>query len=476
MLLAVGPRLPGRTTSGSSTTASRRAARTPIRATAALRHRRRAVGRRRPGRPRAPHPPGPLPGRARRPDGAGRGRRRPTTGRCPARRTWTPRRRRSGCRSEQAREAGLDAFECVAPFPKTSKGYSVEAETGPRDDRRRPRDAAAGRGGDGLPGRVRGDPRVRARDQGPRDGRRPGRDDPRVPVDVADLQRAVRGGAGDARRRIGAGRPRAASRALRRARDDLPVHEDQPRPGVPQRAADLDRLGERGRRQHDDVRAMARDQPPAVPLPGADAPGRRTRARSERHSAIALLRARAARRPPATTARPGSRRTRRPGHGSIGSTGASVPNGITRPRGGERPERVGPGVGAVAPQPARLLGVAADVDGLHRGGDAERGEPRHVVAASMSCVCSTRGIERRRARRSGRGRRARPGPPRRRCRGSRSRSRAAAARVACARRTSGGVEPDAVPAVRRLGLARATARAARAGPPSATRASRRRTS
>ena len=28
------------------------------------------------------------------------------------------------------REAGLDAFECVADFPKTAKGYSVEAETG----------------------------------------------------------------------------------------------------------------------------------------------------------------------------------------------------------------------------------------------------------------------------------------------------------------------------------------------------------
>ena len=31
---------------------------------------------------------------------------------------------------EQAREAGIDAFELVADFPKTSKGYSVEATTG----------------------------------------------------------------------------------------------------------------------------------------------------------------------------------------------------------------------------------------------------------------------------------------------------------------------------------------------------------
>jgi pyruvate/2-oxoglutarate dehydrogenase complex dihydrolipoamide dehydrogenase (E3) component len=30
----------------------------------------------------------------------------------------------------QARDAGLDAFECVAPFPTSSKGYSVEAQTG----------------------------------------------------------------------------------------------------------------------------------------------------------------------------------------------------------------------------------------------------------------------------------------------------------------------------------------------------------
>jgi dihydrolipoamide dehydrogenase len=31
---------------------------------------------------------------------------------------------------EQAREAGVDAFELVADFPKTSKGFSVEATTG----------------------------------------------------------------------------------------------------------------------------------------------------------------------------------------------------------------------------------------------------------------------------------------------------------------------------------------------------------
>lgn len=35
-----------------------------------------------------------------------------------------------GLTLEQAQEAGLDAFELVADFPRTSKGYSVEAETG----------------------------------------------------------------------------------------------------------------------------------------------------------------------------------------------------------------------------------------------------------------------------------------------------------------------------------------------------------
>jgi pyruvate/2-oxoglutarate dehydrogenase complex dihydrolipoamide dehydrogenase (E3) component len=35
-----------------------------------------------------------------------------------------------GMSLEYAREQGLDAFECVAAFPTTAKGYSVEAETG----------------------------------------------------------------------------------------------------------------------------------------------------------------------------------------------------------------------------------------------------------------------------------------------------------------------------------------------------------
>jgi pyruvate/2-oxoglutarate dehydrogenase complex dihydrolipoamide dehydrogenase (E3) component len=35
-----------------------------------------------------------------------------------------------GVSLDQATAAGLDAFECVADFRKSAKGYSVEAETG----------------------------------------------------------------------------------------------------------------------------------------------------------------------------------------------------------------------------------------------------------------------------------------------------------------------------------------------------------
>ena len=73
ILLAVGPRVPARATSGSSTTASRSPARTPTAATAGCGS---PTGCGSPGDPAGPgaaHPPGPLPGRAGRPDGARRG-------------------------------------------------------------------------------------------------------------------------------------------------------------------------------------------------------------------------------------------------------------------------------------------------------------------------------------------------------------------------------------------------------------------
>ena len=194
--------------------------------------RRRAVGHRRPGRPRAPHPPGALPGRDGRPDGARRDRSCPTTGRCRARPTPTPRRHRSVRRSTSAQDAGIDAFELVADYATSTKGYAIQAEIGHVTIVVDRRVARAGRCRDGLPRRVGGDPRVRRRDQGARAGRRPGRHDPRVPVDVAHLQRAVRRRAKrqldgptrpSARRRPGrrAGRSTGGrSRAPRRARPD----------------------------------------------------------------------------------------------------------------------------------------------------------------------------------------------------------------------------------------------------------------
>ena len=54
---------------------------------------------------------------------------RPTTGRCPARPTSIPMRvGRADPRG--AREAGLDAFELVADFAKSAKGYAVQAKLG----------------------------------------------------------------------------------------------------------------------------------------------------------------------------------------------------------------------------------------------------------------------------------------------------------------------------------------------------------
>ena len=154
-------------------------------------HRRRPLGDRRPGRARAAHPPGPLPGRDGGPDGAGRSTSRPTTGPCPGRPTPIPRRRRrvdarpgegerASTRSSRRRLRDLDA------------GLRGRGEDRPRHDRRRSADARARRRRDGLPGRVGGDPRVRPRDPGPGPDRGPRRHDPRVPLDVADPQRPVR--------------------------------------------------------------------------------------------------------------------------------------------------------------------------------------------------------------------------------------------------------------------------------------------
>ena len=97
-----------------------------------------------------------------------------------------------GMSLEQARAAGLDAFELVADFPKTRRRATRSRRRRPRHDRGGPRHARAGRCGDGLPGRLGGHPRMRAGDQGAGPDRRPRRHDPRLPVDVADLQRPVR--------------------------------------------------------------------------------------------------------------------------------------------------------------------------------------------------------------------------------------------------------------------------------------------
>ena len=77
----------------------------------------------------AAHPPGALPGGARDPHGARRGY-RPRLPRAAAGDVHGPGVGVGRRDADQAIERGIDAFECVADFTKSAKGYSVEAETG----------------------------------------------------------------------------------------------------------------------------------------------------------------------------------------------------------------------------------------------------------------------------------------------------------------------------------------------------------
>ena len=102
-------------------------------------HRRRAVGDRRSGRSRAPHPPGPLPGRAGRPDGAGRDGRP----RLPGAAAGDLHRSggvvgRPDPRAARSRP-GIDAFEKRGRLRDEREGLRDPGDARPRDDRRRPR-------------------------------------------------------------------------------------------------------------------------------------------------------------------------------------------------------------------------------------------------------------------------------------------------------------------------------------------------
>ena len=141
-----------------------------------------------------------------------------------------------------------------------------------------------------------------------------------------------------------------------------------------------------------------------------------------------------------------------PGHGSMGSTGASVPNAITAPVAVEGGEREGRASRRASPHKRRAFcDVRAEVDGLHRRGDPERARTAGRRSASTSWACSTRGHERRRAD----GRRQRveraPGPRRRRCRGSASRSRATPPARPARAAARAWHEPHAEAVVRRRG-------------------------
>ena len=232
---------------------------------------------RRPGRPRAPHPPGPLPGRAGRPDGARRGGRarlpRPAAGDLHGSRGGVGRADpRPG-----ARRPASTRSSCVADFATTAKGYSVEAELGHVtivvDRATRELVGAAMACPDASAAIHECVLAIKAR----------------VPVDVLaetihafpSTSRIFNGLFADALREL---RPTRAAwctsrrRRPQRSNDDLAVDEDQRRArACAQRAAGLDRLVERRRREDDHVRALAGHEPAAVELARARAPGRRRR-------------------------------------------------------------------------------------------------------------------------------------------------------------------------------------------------------
>ena len=227
----------------------------------------------------------------------------------------------------------------------------------------------------------------------------------------------------------------------------------------------------RGRRDDDDVGALADRQPAAVGLARRDAPGRRRPPRSARSSVSASSGANGG--VPAGQ-RASSRRTASasPGHGSNGSTGASVPNAMTAPVVGDAPPRV-----AVAPRRGR---PTAGGPGRRRcrGGpagrrrDPGRGEPGAIVGMEHLDVLDP-GHER---LAGGAGRQDVQGDPDRRVADGVDLRRDPAGRGPrdpLAQAVAVG-HPDAAPALGRRAAGRARARCPRAAPPSATRATRRR--
>ena len=447
--------------------------------------RRRPVGRRRPGGARAAHAPGATT-RASSSSGWRWARRSSrTTARSRGRPTWTPRRRPSGCRSTRRARPASTRSSASPTSRRRAKGYSVEAETGHVTIVVDRATAHAGRGGDGLPGRVGGDPRVRRRDQGAGPRRRPRRDDPRVPVDVADLQRPVRGGEAQARR---------GSRASGPGDDDLAVDQHEPRARVPQRAADLDRLARPPPPAGREVRPAARHEPPAVALARRSAAASRQAARIARHSDSAFAGPNGERAlwPVGRRASDGACDPRPRVHGLDRRVRAERDHGARRRRARRGRSRAPP---RAAPHRRRAFSASERTwIGLHRSSDPQRREARDVRLGDELRVLDTR----HRAaspRRSAPGRRGRPEPPRRRCRGSGSRSRATpparparrAPRAGPARRRSrrstGGGSPGIRSsgsrrrAVRRAqravgeGLEPAHAGAGRAGPGQAARRS-----
>ena len=281
---------------------------------------------------------------------------------------------------DEAREAGLDAFELVADFAKSSRGLRRPGQVRPRHDRGGPGDARAGRARRWPARCLGGDPRVRR-----------WRSRPTSPIDVLaetihafpSTSRILNGLFADARRELDEGTsPR---------QDGTPTRAPAER--QPTRAASLASGFEHDPavHHHDAGRAVASAPPgstgsrsaaagmtttsarwPTVSrprsVPAAETAGSTHAARSARSSDSASCGPYGGV-PPASAA--SSRRTASamPGHGSNGSTGASVPNAHDGARRRDRRPRVAVRLGPIAPQLPCLGGIGAEVDRLDAGRD-----------------------------------------------------------------------------------------------------------
>ena len=175
-------------------------------------------------------------------------------------------------RSRRRARPGIDAFELVADFAKSAKGYARPGQARPRDDRRRPR-ARASWSARRWPART---PRRRSTSASSRS--RPASRSTSWPRRSTPSRRRRGSSTGCSPTRDASWTSRASVDADALAlEDDLAVDEDDATAG-PCASAPPGSTGlvDGGRRDDDDVGALADRQPAAIALARRRRPGRRT--------------------------------------------------------------------------------------------------------------------------------------------------------------------------------------------------------